>query len=63
MSFIGKDQHPAPKMKDVTLTSGQKTNAYEQCIEVQFLPLEVSKKINFRNNFRKNLDHCFVTIC
>lgn len=34
MSFIGKDQHPAPKLKDVSLTSDQWTRAYKQCVEM-----------------------------
>ena len=34
MSFIGKDQHPAPKLKDVHLSSDQWKSAYHQCIQV-----------------------------
>ena len=34
MSFIGNEQRPAPKLKDVVLTTSQGTRAYEQCIEV-----------------------------
>ena len=35
MSFIGKDQKPAPKLKDVVLSSRQLQQAYEQCVEVR----------------------------
>ncbi|XP_028405145.1 serine/threonine-protein kinase RIO3-like [Dendronephthya gigantea] len=34
MSFIGNGQHPAPKLKDVALTTPQATQAYKQCIEM-----------------------------
>ncbi|XP_046863792.1 serine/threonine-protein kinase RIO3-like isoform X2 [Xenia sp. Carnegie-2017] len=34
MSFIGSNQLPAPKLKDVVLTSSQATQAYEQCKEM-----------------------------
>lgn len=39
MSFIGSDKHPAPKLKDVVLTTPQATHAYEQCIKVCILKL------------------------
>ena len=35
MSFIGKDQKPAPKLKDAGLSSRQLQKAYEQCVEVR----------------------------
>ena len=34
MSFIGKDQKPAPKLKDAVLSSNQFEKAYQQCVEV-----------------------------
>lgn len=34
MSFIGSDQCPAPKLKDIKLSSGQWKNAYGQVFEV-----------------------------
>ena len=39
MSFIGKDQKPAPKLKDAVLSSRQLHQAYQQCVQVllQFL--------------------------
>ena len=37
MSFIGKDQKPAPKLKDAVLSSRQLQQAYEQCVEVRFI--------------------------
>ena len=39
MSFIGKDQKPAPKLKDAVLSSRQLQQAYQQCVQVllQFL--------------------------
>ena len=35
MSFIGKDQKPAPKLKDAVLSSRQLQQAYEQCVQVR----------------------------
>ena len=35
MSFIGKDQQPAPKLKDAVLSPRQLQLAYEQCVQVQ----------------------------
>ena len=34
MSFIGQDQRPAPKVKEVRLSQEEMTSAYQQCIEV-----------------------------
>ncbi|XP_020623350.1 serine/threonine-protein kinase RIO3-like [Orbicella faveolata] len=34
MSFIGKDQQPAPKLKDAVLSARQLQLAYEQCVQV-----------------------------
>ncbi|EDO38418.1 predicted protein [Nematostella vectensis] len=34
MSFIGKDQHAAPKLKNAMLTGSQLHLAYEQCIQM-----------------------------
>lgn len=34
MSFIGKSQQPAPKLKDAVLSPRQLQLAYEQCIQV-----------------------------
>ena len=34
MSFIGKDQQPAPKLKDAVLSPRQLQLAYEQCVQV-----------------------------
>ncbi|XP_068737614.1 serine/threonine-protein kinase RIO3-like [Montipora capricornis] len=34
MSFIGKDQKPAPKLKDAVLSSHQLQQAYQQCVEI-----------------------------
>lgn len=34
MSFIGKNQQPAPKLKDAVLSPRQLQLAYEQCIQV-----------------------------
>ena len=34
MSFIGKDQKPAPKLKDAVLSLRQLQQAYEQCVQV-----------------------------
>lgn len=34
MSFVGKDQKPAPKLKDAVLSSRQLQQAYEQCVEI-----------------------------
>ena len=34
MSFIGKDQKPAPKLKDAVLSLRQLQKAYEQCVQV-----------------------------
>ena len=34
MSFIGKNQQPAPKLKDAVLSSRQLQLAYQQCVEV-----------------------------
>jgi len=34
MSFIGKDQKPAPKLKDAVLSSRQLQQAYKECVEV-----------------------------
>ncbi len=34
MSFIGKDQVPAPKLKNVVLKPDQWQSAYHQCIQV-----------------------------
>ena len=34
MSFIGFERRPAPKLKDVVLTSSQGAHAYKQCVEV-----------------------------
>ncbi len=35
MSFIGQDQKPAPKLKDVRLSSDSMMSAYQQCIHVR----------------------------
>ena len=37
MSFIGKDQKPAPKLKDAVLSSRQLRQAYQQCVEVRLI--------------------------
>ena len=37
MSFIGKDQKPAPKLKDAVLSPRQLRQAYQQCVEVRFI--------------------------
>ena len=37
MSFIGKDQQPAPKLKDAVLSPRQLQLAYEQCVQVSDL--------------------------
>ena len=34
MSFIGKNQQPAPKLKDAVLSARQLQLAYQQCVEV-----------------------------
>ena len=34
MSFIGRDQNPAPKLKDAPLSPHQMVTAYEQCVQV-----------------------------
>ena len=34
MSFIGSEQRPAPKLKDVVLTTSLGTHAYKQCVEM-----------------------------
>ncbi|CAB3978071.1 Serine threonine- kinase RIO3 [Paramuricea clavata] len=34
MSFIGFERRPAPKLKDVVLTSSQGSHAYKQCVEM-----------------------------
>ena len=36
MSFIGKNQQPAPKLKDAVLSSRQLQQAYQQCVQVQY---------------------------
>ena len=36
MSFIGKNQQPAPKLKDAFLSSRQLQQAYQQCVQVQY---------------------------
>ena len=34
MSFIGRDQKPAPTLKEAVLTSEQMNSAYQQCLQV-----------------------------
>ena len=36
MSFIGKNQQPAPKLKDAVLSPRQLQQAYQQCVQVQY---------------------------
>ena len=36
MSFIGRDQRPAPKLKEATLSQEEMTSAYHQTIEVLY---------------------------
>ena len=52
MSFIGKDQKPAPKLKDAVLSSRQLQQAYEQCVEVRWTICkkeQKEKKQNFKS--------------
>lgn len=35
MSFIGKDNCPAPKLKDSNLSAEQLKSAYHQCVQVR----------------------------
>lgn len=34
MSFIGKDNEPAPKLKEAELNDNELKSAYKQCIQV-----------------------------
>ncbi|KAM7427906.1 Serine/threonine-protein kinase RIO3, partial [Porites harrisoni] len=46
MSFIGKDQKPAPKLKDAVLSSRQLQKAYEQCVEIMCTMYQKCKLIH-----------------
>lgn len=37
MSFIGKDQCPAPKLKECQLNDDQLKSAYHQCVKVMII--------------------------
>lgn len=56
MSFIGHDQVPAPKLKEVKLSSEEMKEAYYQTLHVscsfQSIHTPASKNINV--NFKKN---------
>lgn len=46
MSFIGKDQKPAPKLKDAVLSSRQLRQAYQQCVEIMCTMYQQCKLIH-----------------
>ena len=53
MSFIGKDQKPAPKLKDAVLSSRQLQQAYEQCVEVRCTICKKKKQKEKQNKISK----------
>ncbi|KAL9962862.1 hypothetical protein ACROYT_G032010 [Oculina patagonica] len=46
MSFIGKNQQPAPKLKDAVLSSRQLQQAYKQCVEMMCTMYQKCKLIH-----------------
>lgn len=46
MSFIGKDQQPAPKLKDAVLSARQLQLAYEQCVQMMCTMYQKCKLIH-----------------
>lgn len=58
MTFVGKDQTPAPKLKDAILSRSQLESAYEQCTQVCWDLLQTESQFDLFNLSGKS-NHIF----